>query len=320
MGALGLGDAPGSPGPEKPKIALTAAKAEEPVVEAACDASWSAADVVKALCDALVATGKLRATPAFIRTDREAKLVKIFEKAKLDGAKLASFGNARELEIVIRNATQGEGWVDDVQKAMKTFLPADVQRAKVANAESEEAKKVKAAYRERAAAGGGRPGERPDGDRPADDAFASFGGRSGGGGGDRACYNCGQTGHISRDCPNPPSGQSADRDAAFASFGGRSGGGGDRACYNCGQTGHISRDCPNGPGGGRDDAFASFGGRGGGMGGDRACYNCGQTGHISRDCPNGGGGMGGGDRACYNCGEMGHISRDCPNAGGGGRY
>ncbi|KAH8075543.1 hypothetical protein JL721_1556 [Aureococcus anophagefferens] len=141
MGALGLGDAPGSPGPEKPKIALTSAKAEEPVVEAACDASWSAADVVKALCDALVATGKLRATPAFIRTDREAKLVKIFEKAKLDGAKLASFGNARELEIVIRNATQGEGWVDDVQKAMKTFLPADVQRAKVANAESEEAKK-----------------------------------------------------------------------------------------------------------------------------------------------------------------------------------
>ena len=36
------------------------------------DASWTAADVAKHLCDALVASGKLRANPGFIREDREA--------------------------------------------------------------------------------------------------------------------------------------------------------------------------------------------------------------------------------------------------------
>lgn len=47
------------------------------------DASWTAADVAKALCDALVASGKLRATPAFIREDREAKIAAVFECARL---------------------------------------------------------------------------------------------------------------------------------------------------------------------------------------------------------------------------------------------
>lgn len=63
------------------------------------------------------------------------------------------------------------------------------------------------------------------------------------GGGDRACYGCGQTGHQKRDCPS----------------GGGGGGGGDRACYGCGQTGHQKRDCPQGTGG-------------------QACFNCGETG------------------------------------------
>ena len=70
-----------------------------------------------------------------------------------------------------------------------------------------------------------------------------------------AFYNCGEPGHIQRDCPNPGV-SSAD----------------SRACYSCGETGHLARDCP--------DQQVD----------DRECYNCGAIGHISRDCPEGGGG------------------------------
>jgi hypothetical protein len=72
-------------------------------------------------------------------------------------------------------------------------------------------------------------------------------GNNTGGGGDRACFGCGQTGHQKRDCPS----------------GG--GGGGDRACYGCGETGHQKRDCPNGGGGG---------------GGGQECFNCGEVGYV----------------------------------------
>ncbi|KAG2839338.1 hypothetical protein PC129_g2849 [Phytophthora cactorum] len=71
----------------------------------------------------------------------------------------------------------------------------------------------------------------------------------------RKCHNCGQGGHLRRDCPEAPS-----QEGGFGSY--NSG----AACFGCGKVGHLKRDCPTSAGG-------------------RACHNCGQVGHIRRDCP-----------------------------------
>ena len=69
----------------------------------------------------------------------------------------------------------------------------------------------------------------------------------------RRCYNCGKTGHISRDCDE-------ERHET------------DRVCYNCDGPGHIARDCPEEPRS-RNRHQA-----------EKACYTCGEIGHLARDC------------------------------------
>ncbi|KAJ4309024.1 hypothetical protein N0V94_009119 [Neodidymelliopsis sp. IMI 364377] len=124
------------------------------------------------------------------------------------------------------------------------------------------------------------------------DGFGSsnYGNKTGGGGGDRACFGCGETGHTKRECPK-----------------GGSGGGG-QACFNCGIEGHRKMDCPEPP-------KPRGGGNGGG---DRLCFNCDLPGHNKSECtappkPRTGGGAGGGrGRACFNCLRPGHNVSECP--------
>merc|ERR1719409_1254783 len=88
-------------------------------------AAWSHKDLAKEVCDDLVRKGELKASPAFIRSDREAKLVEIFRRGGLDGAKVLSLPDYKALQIRVRLYAHEQVWVEQVLSSMLEMLPRD---------------------------------------------------------------------------------------------------------------------------------------------------------------------------------------------------
>lgn len=138
-------------------------------------ASWSCKDIAKQLCDNLVSKGELKEKPAFIRSDREAKLAEIFEDIGLDGAKMVSFPNPAPLEMLVRGGTHNEVWVDQVVSGLVALLPAEVAQASAIFDMDEEAKEVMAQVREKTARRVEKASSK--GGKGRDDEYGNFGGR-----------------------------------------------------------------------------------------------------------------------------------------------
>ena len=87
-------------------------------VQAHRNTSWSAAELAKVLCDRMVASGKLRTKPTFIRADRESALCRVFSDKALNCAIL--FNNnvklsENDIAVRIRRVVNGQpAWLDNV--------------------------------------------------------------------------------------------------------------------------------------------------------------------------------------------------------------
>ena len=75
------------------------------------------------------------------------------------------------------------------------------------------------------------------------------------------CFNCGEHGHLCRDCPTKPVITNGVRNQP-------------RLCFNCGEHDHLCKDCPKKPVMSNDVRNQR-----------RLCFNCGEPGHLIKDCP-----------------------------------
>lgn len=120
---------------------------------------------------------------------------------------------------------------------------------------------------------------------------------------------CGEVGHIARNCPKggAPYGGGGGGGYQSGGYGGGGGfGGGQKTCYSCGGIGHMSRMSPSQISVSAHMLTKSVGDC---VNGNK-CYNCGVSGHLSRDCPKE---SGTGEKICYKCQQTGHVQSQCPN-------
>lgn len=95
--------------------------------------------LARRICDKLVEKGLLKSKPAFIRTDREAKISEAFRSTGLDAETLSTIGERSAVEKLLLDATSGQGcaWVENVSITFMEMLEEGETMVELAKQEDE---------------------------------------------------------------------------------------------------------------------------------------------------------------------------------------